>query len=148
MFKSLKEKHCTINHLIIFNDSISKFHLCSIRLLARHIYVFSIWLGKKNAEVIKFLGILKKCVPENKKCFCSRKKSNVSLNKKVIFVFHIIFKLDFITQIIYCTIHRCTCVLISYICCSLISVFKKWNIETMLIFPYSHNLQKLTTTTK
>ena len=45
--------------------------------------------------------------PENKIYFCSRKKSNVSLNKKVIFVFHTIFKLDFITQIIYCIIHRC-----------------------------------------
>ena len=29
---------------------------------------------------------------------------------------------------------------------SLISVSKKWNIETMLIFPYSYNWQKLTTT--
>ena len=63
---------------------------------------FSICLAKKNAEVIKFLGILKKYVSENKIYFCSRKKSNVSLNKKVIFVFHTIFKLDFITQIIYC----------------------------------------------
>ena len=63
--------------------------------------------AKKNAEVIKFLGILKKYVSENKIYFCSRKKSNVSLNKKVIFVFHTIFKLDFITQIIYCIIHRC-----------------------------------------
>ena len=38
--------------------------------------------------------------------FCLKKKSNVSLNKKVIFVFHTIFKLDFIMQIIYCIIHR------------------------------------------
>ena len=60
---------------------------------------------KKNAEVIKFLGILKKYFSENKIYFCSRKKSNVSLNKKAIFVFHTIFKLDFITQIIYCIIH-------------------------------------------
>ena len=63
--------------------------------------------AKKNAEVIKFLGILKKYVSENKIQFSSKKKSNVSLNKKVIFVFHTIFKLDFITQIIYCIIHRC-----------------------------------------
>ena len=109
MFKSLKEKHCKINHMIIFNDSVSKFHLCSIRLLARHLYVFSICLGKKNAEVIKFLGILKKHISENKICFCSKKKSNVSLNKKVIFVFHTIFKLDFVTQIIYCIIHNSLC---------------------------------------
>ena len=46
-------------------------------------------------------------------------------NKKVIFVFHIIFKLDFITQIIYCI------------------VSKKWNIKTMLTFPYPCNWQKL-----
>ena len=81
---------------------------------------FSICLAKKNAEVIKFLGFLKKYVSENKIYFCSRKKSNVSLHKKVILVFHTIFKLDFITQIIYCIIHRCVCsrlilVLFSYI---------------------------------
>ena len=58
----------------------------------------------KNAEVIKFLGILKKYVTENKIDFCSRKKSNVSLTKKVVFVFHTIFKHDFIMQIIYCII--------------------------------------------
>ena len=98
--------------------------------------------AKKNAEVIKFLGILKKYVSENKIQFSSKKKSNVSLNKKVIFVFHTIFKLDFIMQIIYCIIHRCLC---SHfiLFCSFISVSKKWNIETMLTFPYSHNWQKL-----
>ena len=64
---------------------------------------------QKNAEVNKLLGILQKYVSENKLYFCSRKKSNVMLNKKVIFVFHTIFKLDFITQIIYCIIHRCLC---------------------------------------
>ena len=34
--------------------------------------------------------------------FRKSKKSNVSLNKKVIFDFHTNFKLDFITHIIYC----------------------------------------------
>ena len=94
--------------------------------------------AKKNAEVIKFLGILKKYVSENKIQFSSKKKSNVSLNKKVIFVFHTIFKLDFITQIIYCIIHRRLC---SHfiLFCSLISVSKKWNIETMLTFSCSYN---------
>ena len=98
--------------------------------------------AKKNAEVIKFLGILKKYVSKNKIYFCSRKKSNVSLNKKVIFVFHTIFKLDFITQIIYCIIHRCLC---SHfiLFCSLISVSKKWNIEAMLTFPYLYKLAKV-----
>ena len=66
-------------------------------------------LEKKNSEVIKFSGILKKYVSQNKIYFCSRKKSNVSLNKKVIFVFHTIFKLNFIMQIIYCIIPRCLC---------------------------------------
>ena len=37
----------------------------------------------KNAEVIKFLGILKNYFSENKIYFCSRKKSNVSLNKQL-----------------------------------------------------------------
>ena len=62
-------------------------------------------------------------------------KRNVSLNKKVIFVFHTIFKLDFITQIIYC-------IIFSYFCCSLISVSGKRNIETMLTLLYSYNWQK------
>ena len=73
-----------------------------------------------NSMVIKFLGILKKYVSENKIYFCSRKKNNTSLNKKLNFLFDKIFILDFITQIIYYIIHRC-----------------KWNIETMLIFPYA-----------
>ena len=99
---------------------------------------FSICLAKKNAEVIKFLGFLKKYVSENKIYFCSRKKSNVSLNKKVIFVFHTIFKLDFITQIIYCIIHRCLC---SHfiLFCSLVSVSKNWNLETILTFSLAKN---------
>ena len=57
----------------------------------------------KNAEVIKFLGILKNYVTENEIDFCSRKKSNV------LFVFHTIFKHDFIMQIIYCIICWCIC---------------------------------------
>ena len=97
--------------------------------------------AKKNAEVIKFLGILKKYVSKNKIYFCSRKKSNVSLNKKVIFVFHTIFKLDFITQIIYCITHRCLYSLF-ILFCSLVSVSKKWGIKTMLTLPYSYNWQK------
>ena len=62
---------------------------------------FSVCRGKKkknnnNAKKIKFLGILKKYASKNKIYFCLKKKSNVSLNKKVIFVFHATFKLDFI----------------------------------------------------
>ena len=128
--------------MIIFNNSISKFYQCSIWGFCRGIPMFfSICLGKKNAEVIKFLGILKKYVSKNKIYFCSRKKSNVSLNKKVIFVFHTIFKLDFIMQIIYCIIHRCLCSHFTFFC-SLLSVSKKRSIETMLTFPYSYNWRK------
>ena len=85
---SLTEKQRTINHMIIFNDSISE-------------------KKKTIAEAIKFLGILKKYVSKKNIYFCLKKKSNVLLNKKVIFVFYMIFKLGFITQIIYCIIHRC-----------------------------------------
>ena len=102
---------------------------------------FSICLDRKNAEAIKFPGILKINVSKNKIYFCLKKKSNVSLNKKVIFVFHTIFKLDFITQIIYCIIHRCLYSLF-ILFCSLISVSKKRNIEIMLTLPYSYNWQK------
>ena len=91
--------------MIIFNDSISKFCQCSIRGFCRGISMFfRICLSKKKkiAEVIKFLRILKKYLSKNKIHFCLEKKSNVSLNKKVIFDFHANFKLDFITHIIYC----------------------------------------------
>ena len=105
---SLTEKQCTINQMIIFNDSISKFYQCSIRAFAEAYLCFLVSASaKKNAEAIKFLGILKKYVSRNKIYFRLKKKSNVSLNKKVIFIFRTIFKFDFITQIIYCIIHRC-----------------------------------------
>ena len=80
-----------------------------LRLLPRHICIFQYLPQQKNAEVIKFLGILKKYISENKIYFCSGKKCNVSLDKKVVFLFHTIFKLDFIRQIIYCIIQRCLC---------------------------------------
>ena len=68
---------------------------------------FSICLDKKNAEVIKFWGMLKKYVSKNKiNLFFLRKKSIFLLNKKVIFVFDTIFKLDSITQIIYSITQR------------------------------------------
>ena len=46
-------------------------------------------------------------------------------------------------QINSCILELLLSVLISYSFCSLISVSKKWNIETMLTFPYSCNWQKL-----
>ena len=87
--------------MLIFNDLIRKFYKCSIWGYCRGISMFfSICVGKKiknkkNTEAIKFLGIwiLKKYVSKNKIHFCLKKKSNVSLNKKVAFVFHTIFKL-------------------------------------------------------
>ena len=70
-------------------------------------FLVSALAKKKNTKAIKFLGILKRYVSMNKKTdFCFKNK-NLSLNKKFIFVFHMIFKLDFITQTIYCFIHRC-----------------------------------------
>ena len=89
------KKQRTFNHMIIFNVSISKFYQCSIRDFCRDISMsFSIWLGKKkkkkrNAEAIKFLGIFKKYVSKNKICFFKKKKkkSNVSLNKKLLLSF-------------------------------------------------------------
>ena len=98
----------SLNHMIIFNDSICKFYQSSIRGFCRGNLCFLVSSSvKKNAKAIKFLGILKKYVSKNKIYFCLKKKSNVSLNKKVIFIFNMILKLDFITQIIYCIIHRC-----------------------------------------
>ena len=100
---SLTEKQHTINQMTIFNDSVSKFNQCSISGFCWGIsMIFSVCLGrKKNEEAIKFLRILKRYVSKNKIYFCFKKKGNVSLIKKAIFVFHTIFKLDFITQIIY-----------------------------------------------
>ena len=102
---------------------------------------FSICLDRKNAEAIKFPGILKINVSKNKIYFCLKKKSNVSLNKKVIFVFHTIFNLDFIT-IIYCYYPQMTVFSFHTFFCSLISVSKKRNIETILTLPYPNNWQK------
>ena len=45
-------------------------------------------------------------------------------------------------QIIYDIIHN-VCNLFSYFVCSLISVSRKQNIETMITFSYSYNWQKL-----
>ena len=60
------------------------FTSAAFEVFAEACLFFSICLGKKNAEVIKFLGILKKYVSENRINFCSKKKSNVSLNKKLL----------------------------------------------------------------
>ena len=106
-------KNNTINHMIIFNDAISKFYQCRIRGFCRGISMVISVRGmlprqKRYAEAIKVLGILKKDVSKNKIYFCLKKKNNVFfLNKEVIFFFHTIFKLDFIMHIIYCVIDKC-----------------------------------------
>ena len=84
-------------------------------------------LAKKSKKLNSY-------VSKNKIQFCSKKKSNVSNISNI-------FKLDFITQIIYCIIHRCLYSLF-ILFCSLISVSKKRNIEIMLTLPYSYNWQK------
>ena len=66
---------------------------------------FSICRGKKNAEAIEFLGLIKNMFPQIKKKLVFQKR-NVLLNK-FFFVFYMIFKLDCITQIIYFIIHKC-----------------------------------------
>ena len=79
--------------------------------------------------------------PGIKYIFAYKKNRNVSLNKKVIFVFHMILKLNFIRQIIYFYYPQMS-VFSFHTFCSLISVSKKPNIERMLTLPYSHNWQK------
>ena len=103
------------------------------RIFLRHIYVFQYLPRQKNTKN-QILRNLKKYVSKNKLYFCLKKKSNVSniLN---------IFKPNLIMQIIYCIIHRCLYSLF-ILFCSLISVSKKRNIETMLTLPYSYNWQK------
>ena len=62
--------------------------------------------AKKMQRQLNFQESKKKYVSKNKICFCLKKKNNVSLYKEIIFVVHTIFKVDFITQIIYCIIYR------------------------------------------
>ena len=81
---------------------------------------------KKYAEPIKFFRISKRYISNN--IFCLKKTSNVSLNKKVIFLFH--------TSTVLSTY---ACILFSYFFYSLISVPEKQNIETMLTLPFSYN---------
>ena len=54
-----------------------------LRLLLRHIYVFQYLPQQKNAEAIKFLGILKTTFPRAKHIFCWKKKTNVLLKGTV-----------------------------------------------------------------
>ena len=78
---------------------------------------------------------LKKYVSNNKMYLDSKKKSNVSLNKKVIFVFHKVFATITVLS-------TDACIPFSYFFCSLILVSKKRNFETMLTLPYLYDWQK------
>ena len=140
MLKPLTEKHCIINHTIVFDDPVSKFDQCSIwGFCWGYLWFLVSASAKRNAEVTKFLGI-----SENKINFRLRKKSKVSLNKKVIFVLHAVFKLDFITHIIYCIIHRGLCShLLPF--CSLISFSKEKNFRNnvnLFLFIQSAKVKK------
>ena len=68
---------------------------------------FSIFLGKKNAEIIKFLGISKEMSPRIKNIFAQERKPMFGL--KIYFCLSHNFQNYFLTQIIYCIIHRCLC---------------------------------------
>ena len=99
--------------------------------------VFIITLGKKTVEVIEFLRTMENCFLRVKKyLFCLKRKRNVLLNEKVIFVFHMIFKLDFMTQL-FTVLSTDVCILFSYFCYSLIPVSKKRDMERILILPIS-----------
>ena len=65
------------------------------------------------------------------------------LNKKVIFAFQLIFpKFDFMTQIIYFYPKTSVFSFHTFVCCFLISVSKKGNIEKILTLPFLYNWQK------
>ena len=100
---------------------------------------FSICLGKKNAEVIKFLGISKNMSPRIKYIFVQERKAMFCLIKKFFLSFT---QFSFRSFTVF--IHRCLC---SHFILfwSLISVSKKWNTETMLTFLYSCNWQSNST---
>ena len=82
------QKNRTIHHMIIFNDSISKFYQCCIWGFYRAISMFfSICLGEKNAEVIKFFVILKNMSPRIKYIFVQERKAICRLIKKLLLSF-------------------------------------------------------------
>ena len=93
---------------------------------------------KKNAEAIKFLETLKKHVFKNKIYFCLKKKSNASL----IFLSFTRLSNLISSRKSFTVLSTDVCILFSYFFCSLISVSKKQNTETMLTFAYSYNWQK------
>ena len=94
LWPSFTEKQDTINHMIIFNDLICNFYQCSIQGFCKGIFMFlvSALAKKKMKRQLNFQESQKKYIFKNKIYFCLKKKSNVWLDKKVVFVFHTIFK--------------------------------------------------------
>ena len=85
------------------------------RLLLRHIYVFKYLPWQKKCWGNKIHRNLKIILLQEWKIFLFKKENKCfSFNKKVIFVFHTIYKIDFTMQIIYC-IYPQTFVLYFYI---------------------------------
>ena len=70
---SLTEKQRTVNHMIIFNDSISKFYQCSIQGFCRDMF-FITCLGSK---MLKDEMKMQRDVSRNKIYLCLKYKSNV-----------------------------------------------------------------------
>ena len=96
---------------------------------------------QENTEVMKFLGILKNMSRRIKYIFVEERKAMFGLIKKLFLSFTRFSNLIFQGRS-FTVLSSDPCVLISYFFCSLTSVSKKQDIETMLTFPYSYNWQK------
>ena len=93
-------------------------------------------LAKKMPKRLNSQQLQKLIFQEKEKVyFCSRKKRNVALNKKVIFVFLTIFKLGFQYD------PQMSVLFFHFF--SFILVFNKSVIERILILPYSYKSQKI-----
>ena len=100
---------------------------------------FSICLGKRSAKAIEFLGILKKYFSKNISIFV-KKKRNVCLIKKKIFIFYMIFKLSWYRS--FAILSTDVCFHFSYFCSSLILVSKTQGIERILTLLSQYKWQK------
>ena len=103
--------------------------------------LFIICLGKKNAETIEFLGILKTFLCNNKKyVFLFTKKEMSCFIKKGIFIY--LHNLQtFMTQS-FTVLTTGIYLLLSYFSCSPILVFKTRDTERMLTLLYEYKCQK------
>ena len=115
----------------------SKFALTLSNAEAFLCFQYLPWQKKKKMQKrLNSQQLLKLLFQEKEKIyFCSRKKRNVALNKKVIFVFLTIFKLGFH--------YYPQMSVLSFHFFSFILVFNKRVIERILILPYSYKLQKI-----